>query len=126
MPNLWLIPSGPVPPNPADLLSIDAFPRLLKRIAADADIVILDTPPVLAVSDPLVVARNTDAVLLVARSGQTRRDALRHSAETLRQGSMRLLGIVLNQQRSKDGMGYYYYEGYGPTANPPPDPPKGE
>ncbi|MBA2469220.1 MAG: polysaccharide biosynthesis tyrosine autokinase [Chloroflexia bacterium] len=126
VPNLWLIPSGPVPPNPADLLSIDAFPQLLKRIGADADIVILDTPPVLAVSDPLVVARNTDAVLLVARSGQTRRDALRHSAEALRQGSMRVLGIVLNQQRSKDGMGYYYYEGYGPTAIPPQDPPKSE
>jgi len=122
VPNLWLIPSGPVPPNPADLLSIDAFPQLLKRVAIDADIIILDTPPVLAVSDPLVVARNTDAVLLVAKSGQTRRDALRHTAEALQQGNMRLLGIVLNQQRSKDGLGYYYYEGYGPTTAPPNDP----
>ncbi|MEJ7900879.1 MAG: CpsD/CapB family tyrosine-protein kinase, partial [Thermomicrobiales bacterium] len=122
VPNLWLIPSGPVPPNPADLLSIDAFPQLLTRIGAEADIIILDTPPVLAVSDPLVVARNTDAVLLVAKSGQTRRDALRHSAEALQKGNMRLLGIVLNQQRSKDGMGYYYYEGYGPTTTPPKDP----
>lgn len=122
VPNLWLIPSGPVPPNPADLLSIDSFPQLLKRIAAEADIIILDTPPVLAVSDPLVVARNTDAVLLVAKSGQTRRDALRHSAEALQKGNMRLLGIVLNQQRSKDGMGYYYYEGYGPTTPPPKEP----
>jgi len=122
VPNLWLIPSGPVPPNPADLLSIDSFPQLLKRIAAEADIIILDTPPVLAVSDPLVVGRNTDAVLLVAKSGQTRRDALRHSAEALQKGNMRLLGIVLNQQRSKDGMGYYYYEGYGPTTPPPKEP----
>lgn len=122
VPNLWLIPSGPVPPNPADLLSIETFPQLLKRIGAEADIVILDTPPVLAVSDPLVVARNTDAVLLVAKSGQTRRDALRHSAEALQKGNTRLLGIVLNQQRSKDGLGYYYYEGYGPTTSAPRDP----
>lgn len=118
VPNLWLVPSGPVPPNPADLLSIDAFPLLLSRIAADVDILILDTPPVLAVSDPLVVARNADAVVLVAKSGQTRRDALRHSAESLQQGNMRLLGIVLNQQRSRDGLGYYYYEGYGPAPEP--------
>ncbi len=120
--NLWLIPIGPVPPNPADLLSIDAFPQLLKRIGVEADIIFLNTPPVLAVSDPLVVAQNTDAVLLVAKSGQTRRDALRHSAESLQKGNMRLLGIVLNQQRPKDGMGYYYYEGYGPPTNPPEDP----
>lgn len=122
VPNLWLIPSGPVPPNPADLLSIDAFRQLLDRVSAEADIIILDTPPVLAVSDPLVVGRNTDAVLLVAQSGQTRRDALRHSSEALHKGNLRLLGIVLNQQRSKDGVGYYYYEGYGPTTSPPRDP----
>ena len=83
VPNLSLIPSGPVPPNPSDLLSIDAFPQLLARITDDVDIIIVDTPPVLAVSDPLVVGRHTDAVLLVAKSGQTRRDALRHSAEAL-------------------------------------------
>jgi non-specific protein-tyrosine kinase len=122
VPNLSMIPSGPLPPNPSDLLSIEAFPALLARIAVEADIIVIDTPPVLAVSDPLVVGRHTDAILLVAKSGQTRRDALRHSAEALQQGKMRLLGIVLNQQRSKDGVGYYYYEGYGAAANPAPTP----
>lgn len=122
VPNLTLIPSGPIPPNPSDLLSIDAFPQLLEKISADVDMVIIDTPPVLAVSDPLVISRNTDAVLLVAKSGQTRRDALRHSAEALQKGNVRLIGIVLNQQKTKDGVGYYYYEGYGPTTNPAPSP----
>jgi capsular exopolysaccharide synthesis family protein len=126
VPNLSLIPSGPLPPNPSDLLSIDAFPALLARIAAEADIIVVDTPPVLAVSDPLVVGRHTDAILLVAKSGQTRRDALRHSAEALQQGNMRLLGIVLNQQKSKDGVGYYYYEGYGTAASPTPTPAAGQ
>ena len=122
VPNLTLIPSGPVPPNPADLLSIDAFPELLERIGKDADMVIIDTPPVLAVSDPLVIARRVDAVLLVAKAGQTRRDSLRHSAEALQQGNIRLIGVVLNQQKSKDGVGYYYYEGYGPTTTPAAEP----
>ncbi len=120
VPNLTLIPSGPVPPNPSDLLSIEAFPALLQKIALEADMVILDTPPVLAVSDPLVIARHTDAVLLVAKPGHTRRDALRHAADALQKGNTRLIGIVLNQQRSKDSVGYYYYEGYGPAPGPAP------
>jgi capsular exopolysaccharide synthesis family protein len=124
VPNLTLIPSGPVPPNPADLLSIEAFPVLLQAIIAESDIVILDTPPVLAVSDPLVIARHTDAVLLVAKPGHTRRESLRHAAEALRKGNSRLIGVVLNQQRSRDGVGYYYYDGYGPKDPPEAGPPK--
>lgn len=110
IPNLTVIPSGPIPPNPADLLSIDRFGELLWSIGQDADIVLIDTPPILAVSDPLVVARQTGAALIVVRAGHTRRDALRHAAEALRQGDIRLLGVVLNRQRAKDGSEYYYAE----------------
>jgi non-specific protein-tyrosine kinase len=107
VPNLTLIPSGTLPPNPADLLSLDRFANLLKTISQEVDIVIIDTPPILAVSDPLLVARNTDAALLVVRSGSTRKDALRHSAEALNQGNIRLLGVVLNVQKSRGETGYY-------------------
>jgi succinoglycan biosynthesis transport protein ExoP len=115
--NLWLIPSGPIPPNPADLLSLDRLRRLLDEISEAVDVVVIDTPPMLAVSDPLVVATNTDAVLMVCRAGGTRIDSLRRSAEVLEQGNVRLVGVVVNQQssRSLDG---YAYQGYYYGADP--------
>ncbi|MFL5760425.1 MAG: polysaccharide biosynthesis tyrosine autokinase [Thermomicrobiales bacterium] len=109
--NLWLIPSGPIPPNPADLLSLDRLRRLLEEIKESVDVVVIDTPPVLAVSDPLVVATNSDAVLLVCRAGGTRIEALRRSAEKLEQGNVRLVGVVVNQQSSR-GFDGYAYQGY--------------
>lgn len=117
VPRLSLIPSGPLPPNPADLLSLDRFDDLLAQISEAADVVLLDTSPVLAVSDPLVVGTKSSGVLLVCRAGQTRRDALRRAAATFRQGEIRLVGTVLNQQRARDEAGYYYYGYYGVDAN---------
>lgn len=110
LPGLALIPSGPIPPNPADLLAIDAFDQVLARITADADIVILDTSPVLAVSDALIVSRKADGVLLLCRSGRTKRDALHIGATALQQGNIRLVGVVLNQRSEREAGGYYYYD----------------
>jgi capsular exopolysaccharide synthesis family protein len=108
--NLLVIPSGPVPPNPADLLSIDRFREVVDAVARAADIVIIDTPPVLSVSDALAVARQCDATLLVVRADHTRRDAVRQSANALRQGGIRLLGVTLNRKKMKNHSGYYYTE----------------
>ncbi|MGB3327428.1 MAG: polysaccharide biosynthesis tyrosine autokinase [Thermomicrobiales bacterium] len=116
LPGLVLIPSGPIPPNPADLLAVDAFDELLARISADADIVILDTSPILAVSDALIASRKTDGVLLLCRSGVTKRDALQIGATALQQGDIRLLGVVLNQRAENETGGYYYYYAYGPQS----------
>ena len=119
--DLWLVPSGPLPPNPADLLSSDRMHALLSEVGKQVDIVLIDTPPVLVVSDPLVVATNVDAVLLVSWAGRTRSDALKRAATVLHQGSVRLIGVVLNQQRGRDPGGYDYYyasEYYGVKDKP--------
>jgi len=109
VPGLMLIPSGPVPPNPADLLSLESFSRLLDAVSEEADVILIDTPPILAVSDALVVAVKTDGVLLLSRSGRTRRDALRAAASSLHQGGIRLVGTILNQKSEREQGGYYYY-----------------
>lgn len=109
VPNLSLISSGAIPPNPADLLSIDRFREVLAEIAADNDMVIVDTPPVMAVADPLVVAQRTDAALLVTRAGRTRRDAVRDVVDQLEHANVRLLGVVVNAEKLKSHS-YYYYQ----------------
>ncbi|MDP9354194.1 MAG: polysaccharide biosynthesis tyrosine autokinase, partial [Chloroflexota bacterium] len=108
--HLALITSGPLPPNPSDLLSLDLFRLLVTEIAQTADFVLIDTPPVLAVSDPLVVATGADGVLLVCQAGRTRTEALRRAVSALQQGSARVVGAVLNQQSARDGQAYGYAE----------------
>lgn len=112
VPGLALIPSGPVPPNPAELLSLHHLDALLDRVNASADVVLLDTSPVLAVSDPLFVSAKASGVLLVCRAGRTRRDALRRAAASFHQGGIRLVGIVLNQQKARDETAYNYHGYY--------------
>ncbi len=114
--NLLLIPSGPLPPNPADLLTLDRFQEILAQISKEVDIVVIETPPVLAVSDPLVVASKVDAVALVCLAGRTRIDALRRAAMALQQGGARVVGVVLNGETGRGGTGYYYGK-YESTPN---------
>jgi non-specific protein-tyrosine kinase len=108
-PNLALIPSGPLPPNPADLLTFDRFRSLLGEIRQAVDVVILDTSPLLAVSDPLAVATDVDGVVVVAQAGRTRRAALRYALRMLTERSVRVVGVVLNQATGQDAMSYYAY-----------------
>lgn len=117
LPGLLLVPSGPVPPNPSDLLSSDRFIRLIKTIKADADVVIIDSPPVLSASDSLVVARHTDGVMMVCHSSKTRTDALRHASHSIHQGDIRLIGVVLNRQKGQQAASYYG-EYYGAVRAP--------
>jgi polysaccharide biosynthesis transport protein len=112
MPNLTLITSGPLPPNPADLLSLNRFTTFLNAVKEEFDIVLIDTPPVLAVSDPLVVASDVDAMLVVAYAGRTRIEALRHALGMLSQRSVRVVGVVLNQRTGRHTDTYYSYGGY--------------
>lgn len=116
VPGLTLLPSGPIPPNPADLLSLDRMSLLLSRISEEADIILIDTPPVLAVSDPLVIGTKSDGMILLTRAGHTRRDRLQKAASSLQQAGVRLVGVVVNQQAGHEGEGYYYYRDYGMPA----------
>jgi capsular exopolysaccharide synthesis family protein len=125
VPNLWLIPSGPIPPNPADLISLDRFGSVIREMIQAADIVLVDTSPVLAVSDPLVVSSTVRDVLVVSRANRTRTEALRRAVESLPKAPVRLIGVVVNQQAGRGSEGYYYYYSgeYGPNEG---DRPKGE
>lgn len=117
LPGLMLIPSGPLPPNPADLVSSERFSELLDQLREEADLVIIDSPPVLSASDSLAIARYTDGVLVVCRANQTRIEALQATASSIHQGGIRLVGVVLNRLKGQQGAAYYYGEYYG-TASP--------
>ena len=110
VPNLSVIPAGPLPPNPADLLSLERLRQILGEMRTTFDVIVIDTPPILAVSDPLIIAAHVDGMVIVAAGGKTRMDALRRAAQTLHSGAIRVIGVVVNQQSSKSKDGYYYTE----------------
>jgi polysaccharide biosynthesis transport protein len=118
LPNLTVIPAGPIPPNPADLLSLDRLRQILADLRTEVDVIIIDSPPVLAVSDPLIIAAHVDGVALVTIGGKTRLDTLKRAAQVLQRGAPRILGVVLNQQ-TDGGDGGYYYQEYNAVADGP-------
>lgn len=129
---LDVLPSGPHPPNPADLLDSDRFAQLRDAFLQKGyDHILFDSPPVLAVADPAIIAGRVDGVVLVAQAGRTSRDALRHTAERLQQVKARLIGAVLNradlaeQGYYRYGHAYKYRDESEPAPPEPPDPPLG-
>jgi polysaccharide biosynthesis transport protein len=120
---LMLLPAGPVPPNPAELLNSARAQDIFARLRHHFDVVLIDSPPVLPVTDPAVLARHADAVLLLAAAGQTRRADLHRSAEKLNQVNATILGIVLNKvsRQTERNYGYGYTYAYKPyrAAAPP-------
>jgi non-specific protein-tyrosine kinase len=112
-PNLFTVTSGSLPPNPSELLGSSKMVEILKTAEQDANMIILDTPPVLAVTDAVVLAPRVDGVLLVVKPGATKMAAARQSANQLRQVGAKLLGVVLNDVEIKRSRYYYYhYQGY--------------
>jgi capsular exopolysaccharide synthesis family protein len=107
---LYAVTSGPLPPNPADLLDSERFAQIQRELAEQGyDHIIYDAPPVLEVADPAIMAGRMDAVLLVVRSGSTTREALTHAVARLQQVKARIVGAVLNRfDFSQQG----YYQGY--------------
>lgn len=112
---LFVIPSGPQPPNPTDLLGTPRFRQLIDELRTSVDLVLLDSPPILAATDPLVLAPMTDGLILLCRAGQTRLDALQRAVATVRQDSIRVLGVVVNDIQNRNDAGYYYGDYYGAT-----------
>ncbi|MBW3547426.1 MAG: hypothetical protein KY452_04715 [Actinobacteria bacterium] len=109
---LWLLPSGPLPPNPAELLGSTAMDQVLDRLAGMVDMVVVDTPPVLAVTDAAILATGADGVVLVVAPGQTASRAVRRATAALSAVNARLLGIVVNKVvRMSSGNDAYYAEG---------------
>jgi non-specific protein-tyrosine kinase len=109
--NLSVLTSGPIPPNPSELLGSHRMGDLIEQLLQYADLVIFDSPPVLAVTDAAVLGRQVDGVLLVTDAGQTREQALIQATQELRKTGANLLGVALNRLDTRRG-GYYYYYYY--------------
>jgi succinoglycan biosynthesis transport protein ExoP len=112
--NLHVITSGPLPPNPSELLSSQKMDQVLQTIERDADVVIIDGPPFL-VTDAAILAAKTEGALLVVRYGHTRKDAALNAVKQLQRTGARILGVVLNQipRSGEEKYGVYrYYAGY--------------
>jgi len=112
VPNLWAMTSGPVPPNPAELFHTDKFRKLLDYFKNNYDRVILDSPPVGAVTDPAIISTLVDGTVLVARAHSTRKELARHALRSLRDVGGHVVGAVLNAvdfSRSEYRYSYYYY-----------------
>jgi capsular exopolysaccharide synthesis family protein len=111
-PNLFILPTGPIPPQPAELLGSEQMQELLRKFSLSYDQVILDTPPVNLVTDAAVLSPLMDAVFLVVRSGKTLKHALRHAQKQLQQIKAPLTGIVVNDtQLNSIDYHYRYYHG---------------
>ncbi|WP_054762722.1 CpsD/CapB family tyrosine-protein kinase [Secundilactobacillus collinoides] len=111
--NLEVITSGPIPPNPAELLNSNRMKRLLDSVEAEYDLVLLDVPPLLSVTDTQVLAARVDGVVLVVRQGVAQKTAITRAVELLQMVHANLLGYVLNDMVPRDGYGYGYGYGYG-------------
>jgi capsular exopolysaccharide synthesis family protein len=124
VPNLHVLTTGPIPPNPAELLHSEAFERLLTSLQARHDAVIIDSPPVAPVTDAAVLSRRVDGTILVVRAFGTRKDVARRATRALRDVGSNLIGTILNavnfEQRGYGYYQYYYYRsgGYGPERDP--------
>lgn len=109
--NLSFISSGPIPPNPAELLGSASMDQLLGDLYEMFDLVIFDVPPILAVADAQVMANQVDASILVISSGITDRDSAAKAKEVLQHSRSKLLGAVLNNKKEDRTTQYYYYYG---------------
>jgi Mrp family chromosome partitioning ATPase len=107
-----VIPSGPRPPNPAELLSSPRFAALLEELAAESDFVFVDTPPVLVAADTPIIAAQTQSALVVVHSGRTRVKDVRELLRVFAFGNVKIAGAVLNNQRSSAFGSYYGYGSY--------------
>lgn len=117
VPGLVLLASGPPPPNPSELLSHSRTGDLLRSLKKEADIVLVDSPPVLPVTDAAVLSRWTDGLVLVGSARQTSRRAMRRSVTMLEQVDANVIGTVLNGASAESGgYGYGYGYGYQPYA----------
>jgi capsular exopolysaccharide synthesis family protein len=130
VPNLSAIPTGPLPPNPADLLSSHKLTEAIAELRTKFKFIVIDSPPIMAATDAVILSVKADGVLLVVRSGETPKEAFTRTCDLLRSVKCRLLGVVLNAVDSSAPDYYYSYryypysEGYGPqehSETPPSD-----
>ena len=107
VPNLQVLVSGPLPPNPAELLGSQRMLDVIEALKSRADIVLFDAPPVIAVTDASVLGTRVDGALLVVQAGQTRREQAKRARQQLEKLHIRVIGAVLSGASLDSGMGGY-------------------
>jgi capsular exopolysaccharide synthesis family protein len=120
--NLFVLPSGPIPPNPAELLSRDRLDKAMEHLREKYDYIFIDSPPVSQVADTLIINRVSDATVYVCRAGYSNKNLLRFANELMEQGKLNNMLLVVNDVKNlhhydyRYGYGYprrYYKSGYG-------------
>ncbi|GLC28688.1 CpsD/CapB family tyrosine-protein kinase [Clostridium omnivorum] len=112
VPNLYIITSGPIPPNPAELLGSKRMKGLLQELKEHFDVILIDAPPVLAVTDSQILSTLTDGVLFVTAYGTTEKEAVVRAKELIEKVGGKILGVVMNKMPADTKgsyTGYYYY-----------------
>jgi exopolysaccharide transport family protein len=115
VPNLFYIPSGPIPPNPSELLGSNLFKSMMQALGAQFDHIMVDSPPVLGFADAIILSTSVDGVILTVIGGKTPRETLQRAKEVLQQVNTKILGVVINRvdiRRSDYGYYYYRYHSY--------------
>ncbi len=108
---LHLLTSGPIPPNPSELFASDAASEFLSGTKEKYDVVIIDTPPVIAFTDAVILAAKADGVVMVVKANHTKVDLIKDAMDRLKKANANLLGIVLNDVKVKSQQYYSYYYG---------------
>lgn len=111
--NLDILLTGPIPPNPSEILSSNKFKLFINQVKGDYDYVVIDSPPILAVTDAAILSTVSDGVILVAAYNQTEKEELLDAKEQLDNVKANVLGVVLNGIDLKDSKYHYNYEYYG-------------
>jgi protein-tyrosine kinase len=110
-----LVTSGPIPPNPSELFASEVTSEIFTEMKEKYDVVIIDTPPVIAVTDAVLIAAKVDGVIMVVKANVTKIDLIRDAMERMEKADAKILGVVLNQMKVVAGeYNYYYY--YGATS----------
>jgi capsular exopolysaccharide synthesis family protein len=113
IPNLDVIPCGPIPPNPSEMLGSKRMAALLDRLRKGYTHILIDSPPVTAVTDPVVLSKSVDGVLLVIRAGDTAREIVRNGVAQFQRVGANILGAILNGiDVGRDKYYYQYYHYY--------------
>ncbi len=110
IPNLYYIPSGPIPPNPSELISSNLFKSMVQSLSERFDHLVFDSPPVLGFADSVILSTAVDGMILVAVGGKTPRETLQRAKDLLLQVNAKILGVVINRVNiERSEYGYYYY-----------------
>lgn len=106
---LYFLPSGPMPPNPAELIGSPQMARLMQELSDNFDMVIYDTPPINSVTDAQIIASRVDGVILVVRQNVARKELVREAKQALENVKANILGFVISNVPFEEGKGYGYY-----------------